>query len=250
MSERTLVLVKPDGVARGLVGEVLGRLERKGYRFVAAGAAHARPRDREEHYAEHAGKPFFGELVDFITGGPLVAAVAEGPEVIESWRTLMGATDPVKAAPGHDPRRLRDADRREPRARLGLAGVRRPRDRALLPRAVTFLMPRSVAGRFVRAQGFWGAGQGRYHGRTRSLTPTPGRPALPHDEQHVVPRPRHGRRPRHGEHAGLCPRPRHRPQRALRRGDQHQHRRDPRRRHRGQADDRAHARQHRRDPAR
>ena len=100
MSERTLVLVKPDGVARGLVGEVLGRIERKGYRLVAVDL---RTLDRETakaHYAEHAEKPFFGELVAFITSGPLLAAVVEGPDVIEAWRSMMGATNPVKAAPG------------------------------------------------------------------------------------------------------------------------------------------------------
>jgi nucleoside-diphosphate kinase len=87
-------------VARGLVGEVLGRLERKGYRFVAVEQRTLSRATAEEHYAEHAGKPFFAGLVDFITSGPLVAAVAEGPDVIEAWRTLMGATNPVKAAPG------------------------------------------------------------------------------------------------------------------------------------------------------
>ncbi len=100
MSERTLVLVKPDGVARGLVGEVLGRIERKGFRLVAA-ELRTLPRElAEAHYAEHVDKPFFGSLVDFITGGPLMAAVVEGPEVIVSWRTMMGATNPVNAAPG------------------------------------------------------------------------------------------------------------------------------------------------------
>ena len=100
MSERTLVLVKPDGVARGLVGEVLSRIERKGFTIVAL---ELRVLDRvlaEEHYGEHAGKPFFNDLVDFITGGPLVAAVIEGTEVIASWRSMMGATNPANAAPG------------------------------------------------------------------------------------------------------------------------------------------------------
>ena len=100
MSERTLVLVKPDGVARGLVGEVLGRIERKGFRLVAL---ELRTLDRvtaEAHYAEHAEKPFFGDLVDFITSGPLVAAVIEGREAIGSWRAMMGATDPAKAPLG------------------------------------------------------------------------------------------------------------------------------------------------------
>ncbi len=100
MSERTLVLVKPDGVARGLVGEVLGRIERKGYRLVAAELRTITVEVAQTHYAEHTEKPFFGELVAFITSGPLLAAVAEGPEVIEAWRSLMGATNPVKAAPG------------------------------------------------------------------------------------------------------------------------------------------------------
>jgi nucleoside-diphosphate kinase len=100
VTQRTLVLVKPDGVARGLVGEVLGRLERKGYRLVAA---QLRTLDRdtaEEHYAEHRAKPFFDDLVAFITSGPLLAAVAEGPDVVQTWRTMMGATNPANAAPG------------------------------------------------------------------------------------------------------------------------------------------------------
>lgn len=99
-SERTLVLVKPDGVARGLVGEVLGRLERKGLALVAI---ELRMIDREtahQHYAEHEGKPFFESLIAFITSGPLVAAVAEGPRAIETWRAMMGPTDPVKAPSG------------------------------------------------------------------------------------------------------------------------------------------------------
>jgi len=100
VTERTLVLVKPDGVSRGLVGEVLGRLERKGYRLVAVQMRTLTRETAQTHYAEHAEKPFFGELVAFITSGPLVAAVAEGPDVIEAWRTMMGVTNPVKAAPG------------------------------------------------------------------------------------------------------------------------------------------------------
>ncbi len=100
MSELTLVLVKPDGVARGLVGEVLGRIERKGWKVVAL-ELRTLPREiAEEHYGEHAEKPFFGSLVDFITGGPLVAAVIEGPNAILGWRALMGATNPANAAPG------------------------------------------------------------------------------------------------------------------------------------------------------
>ena len=100
MSERTLVLVKPDGVARGLVGEVLGRLERRGYTLVAVELRQLTVEVARAHYAEHSGKPFFDGLVTFITSAPLVAAVAEGPGVIEAWRTMMGATDPIKAVPG------------------------------------------------------------------------------------------------------------------------------------------------------
>ena len=100
MTERTLVLVKPDGVARGLVGEVLTRIERKGFRLVALELRTLTREVAESHYGEHADKPFFGELVDFITSGPLVAAVVEGTEVISSWRSMMGATNPANAAPG------------------------------------------------------------------------------------------------------------------------------------------------------
>ena len=100
MSERTLVLVKPDGVRRGLVGEVLSRIERKGYSIVALEQRTLDRATAEAHYAEHSEKPFFGDLVDFITGGPLVAAVIEGPDAIEAWRTMMGVTNPIKSAPG------------------------------------------------------------------------------------------------------------------------------------------------------
>jgi nucleoside-diphosphate kinase len=100
VSERTLVLVKPDGVRRGVVGEVISRLERKGLKIVALELRTLSVETAEEHYAEHRERPFFGELVEFITGGPLVAMVVEGPRAIESFRTLAGATDPVKALPG------------------------------------------------------------------------------------------------------------------------------------------------------
>ena len=100
MTERTLVLIKPDGVARGLVGEVLARIERKGFSIVALELRTLPASIAEAHYAEHADKPFFKDLVAFITGGPLVAAVVEGTEVITSWRAMMGATNPANAAPG------------------------------------------------------------------------------------------------------------------------------------------------------
>ena len=101
MTERTLVLVKPDGVARNLTGECLARIERKGLKLVAV---ELRTVDRElasQHYAEHDGKPFFESLLEFITSGPVLAAVAEGPRAIAAWRQIAGGTDPVeKAAPG------------------------------------------------------------------------------------------------------------------------------------------------------
>ncbi len=98
--ERTLVLVKPDGVSRGLVGEVIGRIERKGYEVRALQMMALDRATAEEHYAEHAGKEFFGELVDFITSGPLVAMCIEGQQAIAGMRQLMGATNPLEADPG------------------------------------------------------------------------------------------------------------------------------------------------------
>jgi len=100
VTEQTLVLIKPDGVERGLVGEVLARIERRGYRIVAMDMRTITAEVAGQHYGEHRDKPFFGELVAFITGGPLVAAVIEGEGVIGAWRTMMGATNPVNAAPG------------------------------------------------------------------------------------------------------------------------------------------------------
>jgi nucleoside-diphosphate kinase len=99
-TERTLVLIKPDGVARGLVGEVIGRIEGKGLRLVALELRTLGREVAEAHYAEHRERPFFGSLLEFITSGPLVAAVVEGPRAIEAFRQLAGATDPVRAATG------------------------------------------------------------------------------------------------------------------------------------------------------
>ena len=100
MTERTLILVKPDGVRRGLVGEVVGRLERKGLTLVALELMALSEDTAKQHYAEHDGKPFFPGLVTFITGGPLVALVVEGPHAILAARGLMGVTNPVEATPG------------------------------------------------------------------------------------------------------------------------------------------------------
>ena len=98
--ERTLVLCKPDAVARGLVGEVVGRLERKGFRLVAMELRTLDETTAKQHYGEHEGKPFFGDLVSFITSGPLVAMCVEGPDAVAAVRTLMGPTNPITAPPG------------------------------------------------------------------------------------------------------------------------------------------------------
>jgi nucleoside-diphosphate kinase len=101
VSERTLVLVKPDGVSRGLVGEVIARIERKGLRLAALELRGVERSLAEQHYAEHDGKPFFADLLAFITSGSVVAMVVEGPRAIAAFRQLAGGTDPVaKAMPG------------------------------------------------------------------------------------------------------------------------------------------------------
>ena len=99
-TERTLVLVKPDGVRRRLIGEVIRRLEAKGLSIVSMRMLTMDESMAGEHYGEHREKPFFGDLVSFITGGPLVAMAVEGDEAVSVVRTLMGATDPKKAALG------------------------------------------------------------------------------------------------------------------------------------------------------
>jgi len=97
---RTLILVKPDAFQRALTGEVIARFERKGLRIVALKTLVADESIAHSHYAEHTEKPFFGELVEFITRGPLVAAVFEGPDAVVAARQIIGATDPLEAAPG------------------------------------------------------------------------------------------------------------------------------------------------------
>jgi nucleoside-diphosphate kinase len=98
--ERTLVLIKPDGVRRNIVGEVISRIERKGLKLVAMELRTLDAETAKTHYEEHAERPFFGSLVEFITGGPLVAMVVEGERAVEAFRALAGATDPVTANPG------------------------------------------------------------------------------------------------------------------------------------------------------
>jgi nucleoside-diphosphate kinase len=98
--ERTLILVKPDAFARGLSGEIIARFERKGLKLVALRQMQMDSGLAEQHYAEHEGKPFYGELVEFITSGPLVAMVLEGQRAVEAARQVIGATDPIQASPG------------------------------------------------------------------------------------------------------------------------------------------------------
>jgi nucleoside-diphosphate kinase len=98
--DRTLILVKPDAFGRGLTGEIVARFERKGLRIAALRHMTMDRELAERHYAEHAGKPFFEELVEFITSGPLVAMVLEGEEAVAAARQVIGATNPLEAAPG------------------------------------------------------------------------------------------------------------------------------------------------------
>jgi len=98
--DRTLILVKPDAFARGLTGEIIARFERKGLKIVALQHMTLTEDTAKEHYAEHDGKPFFGELVEFITSGPLVAMVLEGEQAIAAARQVIGATNPIEASPG------------------------------------------------------------------------------------------------------------------------------------------------------
>src|SRR5918992_6105872 len=99
-AQQTLIMVKPDGVRRGLVGEVIKRIEQKGYTIREMKRFTIDESLAKEHYAEHVEKPFFGELVSFITSGPVVAMIVEGEEAVAGMRQLMGATNPLDAAPG------------------------------------------------------------------------------------------------------------------------------------------------------
>jgi nucleoside-diphosphate kinase len=98
--DRTLILVKPDAFDRGLTGEIIARFERKGLKIVALKKMDVQRELAERHYEEHVGKPFFGELVDFITSGPIVAMVLEGPEAVTAARQVIGATNPLEATTG------------------------------------------------------------------------------------------------------------------------------------------------------
>ncbi len=98
--DKTYVMIKPDGVQRNLVGEIVSRFEKKGLKIVALKMLHISRELAEKHYGEHKGKPFFESLVDFITSGPVVAMVLEGKDAVSTVRDMMGATNPLKAAPG------------------------------------------------------------------------------------------------------------------------------------------------------
>ena len=98
--QRTLVLVKPDGVQRGLIGRIVARLEQRGLKLVAMKMMRISPQLAGRHYAEHRGKPFYDGLIAFITSGPVVAMIWEGREAVTVVRSVMGSTDPLKAAPG------------------------------------------------------------------------------------------------------------------------------------------------------
>jgi nucleoside-diphosphate kinase len=126
--ERTLILVKPDAMQRGLAGEVLARLERRGLRIAALRLIQVSRELAERHYAEHQGKPFYEGLLDYITACPIVAAVFEGTNAVAAARQSMGATNPVNAAPGT----IR-GDGPQPRPRLRFTGVRSARDLPVLP---------------------------------------------------------------------------------------------------------------------
>lgn len=98
--ERTFLMVKPDGVQRGLVGNVINRMEKKGFKLLAMKMMHIKRDLASRHYGEHKGKPFYEGLIDFITSAPVVAMIWEGDDVVQMVRTLIGATDPRKADPG------------------------------------------------------------------------------------------------------------------------------------------------------
>ena len=131
--ERTLSIVKPDGVARNLIGQVIGRFEKVGLKVVAARMVHLSQRDAEGFYAVHAARPFFKDLVKYMTSGPVLVQVLEGEDAIAKNREDHGRHRSEEGRAGHDPRRSRREHRSQHRARLGLGGKRRERNRVLLP---------------------------------------------------------------------------------------------------------------------
>ncbi len=120
--ERTLSIIKPDAVAKNVIGEILARFEKAGLKIVAARMAWLSRAEAEGFYAVHKERPFFRDLVDFMTSGPVMIQVLEGDNAIAKNRELMGATDPEEGGAGHHPRRFRAVDRRQRGARLRCAG--------------------------------------------------------------------------------------------------------------------------------
>ena len=159
------MLIKPDGVKRRLVGEILSRIEAQGPDHRGPELKNVSDDLARRHYAEHEGKPFFGSLLEFITSGPVVAAIVEGPRAIAAFRQIAGGTDPVeKAAPGTIRGDLALDHPGQPRARLGFARVGGPRDRALVPRQLGRLTSlRGLVGR-ARDVGYWPRVAGLYAG--------------------------------------------------------------------------------------
>ena len=137
MTQRTLVLIKPDAVRRGLVGNVLSRFESKGLTLVALEQRHIDGEQADRHYAEHVERDFYPPLRAFVTSGPMVALVLEGDEAIEVVRAHQRRHRRSQGRPGHHPRRPVALQPREPRPRVRLPGVRGPRDRALVPAPLT-----------------------------------------------------------------------------------------------------------------
>ena len=131
--ERTLSIIKPDAVAKNVIGKIYSRFESNGLKIVAAQMRQLSKAEAEGFYAVHKERPFFADLVKFMTSGPVMIQVLEGEGAIAKNRELMGATDPKKAAPGHDPRRLRRKHRRQRRARFRRSRNGRRRNRLLLP---------------------------------------------------------------------------------------------------------------------
>ena len=122
--ERTFSIIKPDAVAKNVIGEIYARFEKAGLKVVAARMVHLSRKDAEGFYAVHKGRPFFNDLVEFMISGPVMMQVLEGDNAILKNRDLMGATDPKKADSRHHPRRFRAVDRRQCGARLGRSGDR------------------------------------------------------------------------------------------------------------------------------
>lgn len=131
--ERTLSIIKPDAVAKNVIGQIYSRFEGAGLKIVAARMAQLSRAEAEGFYAVHKERPFFKDLVDFMISGPVMIQVLEGEGAIAKNRELMGATDPEESRQGHHPRRLRRFDRRQRRARFGRCRDRSCRDRLLLP---------------------------------------------------------------------------------------------------------------------